>query len=37
VDNRPTPEKPNNEHYMSFSPDRGGWNNVSQYHCCRLI
>jgi hypothetical protein len=32
VDNRPTPEKPNNEHYMSFSPDRGGWNNVSQFH-----
>jgi hypothetical protein len=29
VDNRPTPEAANNEHYISFSPDRGGWNNVS--------
>jgi hypothetical protein len=30
VDNRPTqPDNANNEHYISFSPDRGGWNNVS--------
>jgi hypothetical protein len=31
VDNL-APDEANNEHYISFSPDRGGWNNVS--HCC---
>jgi hypothetical protein len=35
VDNRESPDGANNEHYISFSPDRGGWNNVS--HCWSFL